>query len=69
MDLKKIKVLYLIFISNSKINILKIKLNINSTILKEKNKFRIYINHLELIKIRFYLKPYFISHFLYKLHL
>ena len=51
------------------INILKIKLNINSTILKEKNKFRIYINHLELIKIRFYLKPYFISHFLYKLHL
>ena len=50
-------------------NILKIKFDINSKIYLEKNKPRIYISQLELVRIKDFLKPYFISHFYYKLHL
>jgi hypothetical protein len=51
------------------INILKIKFDINSTIHKEKNKSRIFINKIELFKILPYIKPYFVSSLLYKLSL
>jgi hypothetical protein len=50
-------------------NILKIKYDINTTIHIEKNKPRIYINKKELDKIVKEIKPYFIKHFLYKIHL
>jgi hypothetical protein len=50
-------------------SILKIKFNINSTIHKEKDKYRIYINNIELNKIKKDLIPFMSKHFLYKLHL
>jgi len=50
-------------------NILKIKYDINTTMHKEKNKPRIYINDKELLKILPYIKPYFTKNFLYKIHL
>jgi hypothetical protein len=50
-------------------NILKIKYDINTTIQKEKNKPRIYINNKELLKILPYIKHYFTPNFLYKIHL
>jgi hypothetical protein len=50
-------------------NIMKIKFNINSTIHREKNKPRIYINNKELLKVLYYIKPYFVKSMLYKLSL
>jgi hypothetical protein len=50
-------------------NILNIKYNLNLTIHKEKHKSRIYINQKELSKLLPYIKPYFVNHFLYKIHL
>ena len=50
------------------INIFIIKFNISPTIHKEKGKFRIYINNKDLIKIKPFIKPYFVSHFLYKIN-
>lgn len=50
------------------VNILIIKFNINPTIQKEKNKFRIYINEKSLIKIKPFILPFFVDHFLYKLN-
>ena len=51
------------------VNILIIKFNINPTIQKEKNKFRIYINEKGLIKIKPFIKIYFTDSMLYKLNL
>lgn len=48
-------------------NILNIKLNINSTIHYDNNKARIFINKKELIKIKPYIKPFFVKSFLYKI--
>ena len=48
-------------------NILLIKFYIKSTIHKEKNYYRIYINNSELSKIIPYIKPYFVNSFLYKI--
>jgi len=50
------------------VNILIIKFEINPTIHKEKDKFRIYINNKDLIKIRPYILPSFVEHFLYKIN-
>lgn len=50
-------------------NILKIKFDINSSIHKEKNKPRIYINDKELSKVLYFIKPYFVKSMLYKLSL
>jgi hypothetical protein len=50
------------------VNILIIKFNINPTIQKEKNKFRIYLNEKSLIKIKPFILPFFVDHFLYKLN-
>lgn len=50
-------------------NILYIKFNIITSIHKEKNRPRIYINKKELDKIIPSIKPYFNKKFLYKLHL
>jgi len=50
------------------INILIIKFEINPTIQKEKNKFRIYINEKSLMKIKPFISPYFVEHFLYKIN-
>ena len=50
-------------------NILKIKFDVNSSIHKEKNKPRIYINKLELSKILLHIKPYIVKNSLYKLSL
>lgn len=50
------------------INILIIKFNINPTIHCEKKKyFRIYINEKDLNKLKPFITPYFINHFLYKI--
>lgn len=49
-------------------NILNIKFDINPTIQKEKNKFRIYINGKSLMKIKPFILPYFVDHFLYKIN-
>ena len=49
-------------------NILLIKFNIKSTIHFDNNKPRIYINKKELNLIIPYIKPYFVKHFLYKIH-
>lgn len=51
------------------INMLLIKLNIISTIIKYKNNNRIYINGNELNKIKYKLEPYFIDKFKYKIHI
>jgi len=50
------------------VNILIIKFDINPTIQKEKNKFRIYLNEQSLIKIKPFILPYFVDHFLYKIN-
>jgi hypothetical protein len=49
------------------INILMLKFNINPTIHKERNKYRIYINNKDLNKIIPFIKPYFVNSFLYKI--
>jgi hypothetical protein len=49
------------------INILMIKLEINPTLHKEKNNYRIYINRADLNKIQPHLLPHFVDHFLYKI--
>ena len=49
-------------------NILILKFDINPTIQKEKNKFRIYINGESLMKIKPFILPYFVDHFLYKIN-
>ena len=50
------------------VNILILKFDINPTIQKEKNYFRIYINEKSLMKIKSFIKPYFVDHFLYKIN-
>ena len=50
------------------VNILILKFDINPTIQREKNKFRIYINGKSLMKIKPFIKPYFVDHFLYKIN-
>ncbi len=50
------------------INILIIKFNISPTIHKEKNNFRIYINKKDLMKIKPFIEPHFVDHFLYKIN-
>ena len=50
------------------VNILILKFDINPTIQKEKNKFRIYINGKSLMKIKPFILPYFVDHFLYKIN-
>lgn len=50
------------------VNILIIKFDINPTVQKEKNKFRIYINEKSLMKIKPFILPYFVDHFLYKIN-
>jgi hypothetical protein len=47
------------------INIFIIKFDINPSIHKKKNKFRIYINEVDLKKIKPFIEPYFVDHFLY----
>lgn len=49
-------------------NILIIKFNISPTIHREKNNFRIYINNKDLIRIKQFIKPYFVDQFLYKIN-
>lgn len=49
------------------INILMIKFDIKPTLHKEKNNYRIYINKVDLNKIRLHLLPHFVDHFLYKI--
>lgn len=51
------------------LNILSIKFDIQPTLHKDKSNYRIYIGKSDLEKIRPHLLPYFIDHFLYKLHL
>lgn len=48
-------------------NILLIKFNIKSTIHFDNNKPRIFINKVELDKIKHQIKPYFVKRFLYKI--
>jgi len=50
------------------VNILILKFDINPTIQREKNKFRIYINEKSLMKIKPFILPYFVDHFLYKIN-
>jgi hypothetical protein len=50
------------------VNILIIKFDINPTIQKEKNKFRIYLNDKSLMKIKHLILPHFVDHFLYKIN-
>jgi len=50
------------------INFLIIKFEINPTIQKEKDKFRIFINEQNLKKIKPFILPYFVDHFLYKIY-
>lgn len=50
------------------VNILIIKFQINPTIQKEKDKFRIYINGKSLMKMKPFILPYFVDHFLYKIN-
>lgn len=49
------------------VNILIIKFDINPTVQKEKNKFRIYINEKSLMKIKPLILPYFIPSMFYKI--
>jgi hypothetical protein len=49
------------------INFLIIKFDINPTLHKEKNNYRIYINKADLNKIQPHLLPHFVDHFLYKI--
>ena len=50
------------------VNILILTFDINPTIQKEKNKFRIYINEQSLMRIKPFILPYFVDHFLYKIN-
>jgi hypothetical protein len=50
------------------VNILIIKFDLNPTIQKEKDKFRIYLNSKSLIKIKPFIEPFFVNHFLYKIN-
>lgn len=50
-------------------NILRIKFNIHPTMYQLKNKPRILIFKRDLLKIRPYISPYFVDHFLYKIYL
>lgn len=50
-------------------NLLLIKFNIKSTVHVDNGKARIYINKLELNKIKHLIKPYFVKSFLYKISL
>jgi len=50
------------------VNILILKFDINPTIQKEKKFFRIYINEKSLMKIKPFILPYFVEHFLYKIN-
>lgn len=50
------------------VNILILKFDINPTIQKEKKYFRIYINGKSLMKIKPFIQPYFVDHFLYKIN-
>ena len=50
------------------VNILILKFDINPTIQKEKNYFRIYINEESLMKIKPFILPYLVDHFLYKIN-
>lgn len=50
------------------INIFIIKFNISPSIHKEKKNFRIYINEKDLTKIKPFIEPYFVDHFLYKIN-
>ena len=50
------------------VNILILKFDINPTIQKEKNYFRIYINEKSLMKIKPFILPYLVDHFLYKIN-
>jgi len=50
------------------VNILILKFDISPTIQREKNKFRIYINEKSLMKIKPFILPYFVNHFLYKIN-
>lgn len=50
------------------LNILIIKFDISPTIHKEKKNFRIYIKNKDLIKIKPFIEPHIIDHFLYKIN-
>ena len=50
------------------VNILILKFDIKPTIQKENNIYRIYINGKCLSKIRPYITPFFVDHFLYKIN-
>ena len=50
------------------LNILILKFDIYPTIQKEKNNFRIYINEQNLMKIKPFILPHFVDHFLYKIN-
>jgi hypothetical protein len=50
------------------VNILIIKFDIKPTIQKEKDKFRIYLNEKSLIKIKPFILPFFVDHFIYKIN-
>ena len=50
------------------VNILILKFDINPTIQRGKNKVRIYINGKSLMKIKPFILPYFVDHFLYKIN-
>jgi hypothetical protein len=50
------------------VNILIIKFEIEPTIQREKNKFRIYLNQKSLIKIKPFILPYFVDSFKYKIN-
>jgi hypothetical protein len=49
------------------ISILTHRFSISPTMHKEKKGFRIYINHIDLMKIRPHLLPHMVDHFIYKL--
>lgn len=49
------------------INIFILKFDIKPTLHKEKNNYRIYINKKNINKLKPYLLPYFLDHFIYKL--
>ena len=50
------------------INMLYLKFNLICILHKEKNKYRIYINNIELNKIKYLIQPFILKPFLYKIH-
>ena len=50
------------------INMLILKFDVNSTLQKQEKHFSIYINEKNLIKIKPFILPYFVDHFLYKIN-